>query len=129
MASLSVEPCAGAETLVTLFSVPGTAEDAEAFVQREHEFRFLNVTPTEADGSPCAQQAVVCAAYSDEEYKALRCRLGSSSSATRRGESTRCGAGHRMRACCPAECTFGIVCSPLRGLASKSTTLSWMAPS
>ena len=76
MASLSVEPCAGAETLVTLFSVPGTGEDAEAFVQREHEFRFLNVTPTEADGSPCAQQAVVCAAYSDEEYKALRCAPG-----------------------------------------------------
>jgi hypothetical protein len=45
-----------------------------AFVEREHEFRFLAVTPLHKDGRPYSQQAVVCSKYSDEEYRRIRCK-------------------------------------------------------
>jgi len=72
LSSLSVEPCEGESILVTVFEV--SVNEVSAFIAREHEFRFLAVTPEGKDGHPFPQQAVVCARYSDEEYRRIRCQ-------------------------------------------------------
>ncbi|CAN6360419.1 unnamed protein product [Urochloa humidicola] len=70
--SLSVEPCDGEMIVVTVFEIK--EEEVPAFIEREHEFRFLAVVPEGLDGVPFANQAVVCARYSDEEYFKERCQ-------------------------------------------------------
>uniref|UniRef100_A0A0E0L1H4 Uncharacterized protein n=1 Tax=Oryza punctata TaxID=4537 RepID=A0A0E0L1H4_ORYPU len=64
--SLSVEPCEGELIVVTVFEIK--EDEVPAFIEREHEFRFLAVVPEGLDGVPYANPAVVCARYSDEEY-------------------------------------------------------------
>ncbi|CAI5971923.1 unnamed protein product, partial [Closterium sp. NIES-65] len=84
--SLSVEPCEGEEIVVTLFSIPAT--EVPAFMEREHEFRFLLVPPSRlspvaaSPGSAAAESAsialeptrgaVICSRYSDREYFQIR---------------------------------------------------------
>ncbi|CAN6328573.1 unnamed protein product [Urochloa humidicola] len=70
--SLSVEPCEGEMIVVTVFEIK--EEEVPAFIEREHEFRFLAVVPEGLDGVPFTNQAVVCARYSDEEYFKERCQ-------------------------------------------------------
>ncbi len=45
MASLSTEECEGEELVVSLFEI--RREDLPALVEREHEFRFIDVLPIE----------------------------------------------------------------------------------
>ncbi|CAI5458899.1 unnamed protein product [Closterium sp. Yama58-4] len=80
--SLSVEPCEGEEIVVTLFSIPVT--EVPAFIEREHEFRFLLVPPSRlspvaaspdslaAESSSPTHGAVICSRYSDQEYLQIR---------------------------------------------------------
>ncbi|PUZ66401.1 hypothetical protein GQ55_3G305000 [Panicum hallii var. hallii] len=70
--SLSVEPCEGGLIVVTVFEIK--EEEVPAFIEREHEFRFLAVVPEGLDGVLFTNQAVVCARYSDEEYFKERCQ-------------------------------------------------------
>lgn len=71
--SLSVEPAEDAELLISCFEIEGTREAAEAFVLREHEFRFVAVSPVALDGSPTGRPGVLCARWSDEQYRQQRC--------------------------------------------------------
>ncbi|XP_066365924.1 uncharacterized protein [Miscanthus floridulus] len=70
--SLSVEPCDSELIVVTVFEIK--EEEVPAFIEREHEFRFLAVVPEGLDGVPFTNRAVVCACYSDEEYFQGRCQ-------------------------------------------------------
>ncbi|XP_062231199.1 uncharacterized protein LOC133928750 isoform X2 [Phragmites australis] len=70
--SLSVEPCKGELIVVTVFEIK--EDEVPAFIEREHEFRFLAVVPEGLDGVPFTNPAVVCARYSDEEYFQERCQ-------------------------------------------------------
>ncbi|GMH35973.1 hypothetical protein BSKO_03841 [Bryopsis sp. KO-2023] len=76
--SLGVEPCKGAELWVACFEVPATKEAIEAFIEREHEFRFVKVFPEDlaengfSTGAK-SRPAVLCCRNTDEEYKAKRC--------------------------------------------------------
>ncbi|TVU18962.1 hypothetical protein EJB05_35085 [Eragrostis curvula] len=70
--SLSVEPCKGELIIVTVFEIK--EDEVPAFIEREHEFRFLAVVPEGLDGVPFTNPAVVCARYSDEEYFQERCK-------------------------------------------------------
>ena len=79
VASLSVEPAppGAPPLLVSLFEVGATPEAAAALVDREHEFQLLAL-PVEdwggGEGSATnARLAVVCAAWSDDAYRAARC--------------------------------------------------------
>eukprot|EP00877_Chromochloris_zofingiensis_P014569 jgi/Chrzof1/9366/Cz04g00060.t1 len=73
MSSLSCEPYAGHEVVVSLFEVPYNPEAVAAFINREHEFRLVAVRPTTLEGTPLDRLAVLCAKYTDAEYKARRC--------------------------------------------------------
>ncbi|GER37012.1 ureide permease 5, partial [Striga asiatica] len=44
-----------------------------SFIEREHEFRFLAVTPETFYGLFYTTPSVLCACYSDEEYFMNRC--------------------------------------------------------
>nr|XP_018623423.1 uncharacterized protein LOC104087607 isoform X3 [Nicotiana tomentosiformis] len=57
ISSLSVESCEGETLIVTIFEIQRS--EIPAFIEREHEFRFL---------------AVICTRYSDEEYLKTRCK-------------------------------------------------------
>lgn len=81
LSSLSVEPCVGESIVVTVFEI--SVSEVPAFIEREHEFRFLAVTVEDKEGQPFSQQAVICARYSDEEYRRIRCQ-GSSEEYYRR---------------------------------------------
>ncbi|EFJ42039.1 hypothetical protein VOLCADRAFT_119537 [Volvox carteri f. nagariensis] len=76
--------------VVSLFEVPYTPANVAAFISREHEFRFVAVQPLElgtgqplelgtgqplelGTGQPIGRKAVVCAANTDSDYRALRC--------------------------------------------------------
>eukprot|EP00898_Chlorokybus_atmophyticus_P001136 jgi/Chlat1/2022/Chrsp158S02302 len=72
MSSLSVEPCENMALMVTQFEVDSA--EIPKFVKREHEFRFLAVTPETIVGGNHEREAVVCARYSDEEYRRFRCK-------------------------------------------------------
>ena len=50
VSSLSVEEHPGGSIVVTLFEVEATPQAVEAFIQREHEFRFVAVQPRGMDG-------------------------------------------------------------------------------
>lgn len=72
ISSLSVEPCFGECILITIFEI-GISE-IPAFMEREHEFRFLMVFPENLDKTSTSQATVVCARYNDEEYFDQRCK-------------------------------------------------------
>ncbi|KAG2427811.1 hypothetical protein HXX76_012135 [Chlamydomonas incerta] len=59
--------------VVSLFEVPATPASVAAFIGREHEFRFVGVEPTDLAGRPLGRKAVVCAANTDADYRAMRC--------------------------------------------------------
>ncbi|KAL2651771.1 hypothetical protein R1flu_019899 [Riccia fluitans] len=71
MSSLSVEPFPGESIVVTVFEI--SQSEVPAFIEREHEFRFLAVTVHTLEGEISAHKAVICARYSDEEYRRDRC--------------------------------------------------------
>lgn len=73
ISSLSCEECEGEEIVVTLFEIQSTPESREAYVEREHEFRFLAVQCEDFSGNPCPTLAVLCAAWNDESYREARC--------------------------------------------------------
>ena len=59
MSSLSVEAGADTDTIVvSLFEVRKTEASIAAWIDREHEFRFLAVQPYSMDGLKEAQLAV-----------------------------------------------------------------------
>ena len=68
MASLSCEPHAGSELVVALMDVPLEEPSWADFVVREHEYQFVAVA---VDGLP--RPAVLCAAWTDEDYRRVRC--------------------------------------------------------
>lgn len=72
MSSLSVEPLTESEILVTMFEIQHTQQSIQAFIQREHEFKFVAVQPQTLQGG-VDRFGVVCARNTDEEYKAVRC--------------------------------------------------------
>ncbi|KAJ0978551.1 hypothetical protein J5N97_014025 [Dioscorea zingiberensis] len=72
VSSLSVEPCEGEWLVVTVFEIK--KEEVSAFMEREHEFRFLAVFPEDLEGKPFTRPAVICARYSDDEYFRIRCK-------------------------------------------------------
>lgn len=72
ISSLSVEPCRGETLIITVFEI--NKSEVPSFIEREHEFRFLAVTPEEMTGEPSTWRAVVCARYTDEEYFQFRCK-------------------------------------------------------
>lgn len=72
ISSSSVEPCEGETLIVTLFEIQRS--EIPAFIQREHEFRFLAVIPETLNGLFYINPAVICTRYSDEEYLKNRCK-------------------------------------------------------
>ncbi|KAA8548973.1 hypothetical protein F0562_000657 [Nyssa sinensis] len=72
ISSLSVEPHEGETIILTVFEIQRS--EIPAFIEREHEFRFLAVFPETLDGKPYTSPAVLCARYSDEEYFQIRCK-------------------------------------------------------
>ncbi|XP_051152669.1 uncharacterized protein LOC127266452 isoform X4 [Andrographis paniculata] len=72
ISSLSVEPCEGENLVVTTFEI--RRSEIPAFIEREHEFRFLAVTPETFNGLLYTTPAVLCTRYSDEEYFHDRCK-------------------------------------------------------
>ncbi|XP_015059533.1 uncharacterized protein LOC107005448 [Solanum pennellii] len=71
ISSLSVEPCEGETLIVTIFEIQRS--EIPAFIEREHEFRFLAVIPETLNDLFYVNPAVICARYSDEEYLKNRC--------------------------------------------------------
>ncbi|CAN4104690.1 unnamed protein product [Withania somnifera] len=72
ISSLSVEPCEGETLIVTIFEIQRS--EIPAFIEREHEFRFLAVIPETLNGLFYINPAVICTRYSDEEYMKNRCK-------------------------------------------------------
>ncbi|XP_019067119.1 uncharacterized protein [Solanum lycopersicum] len=72
ISSLSVEPCEGETLIVTIFEIQRS--EIPAFIEREHEFRFLAVIPETLNDLFYVNPAVICARYSDEEYLKNRCK-------------------------------------------------------
>lgn len=58
VSSLSCEPWEGGELVVSLFEVPANTASIAAFIEREHEFRFLAVHPTTLQGQSTGRVAV-----------------------------------------------------------------------
>lgn len=75
VSSLSVEECPGMETVVTLFEIKATEDAIAAFIQREHEFRFLAVRPSAFfdHAVESRRTAVICGRNTDENYRKTRC--------------------------------------------------------
>lgn len=86
ISSLSVEEHPDSELIVTLFEINATPESIQAFIQREHEFRFVAVTPHKlkrnsnenSEEEPLAtlveeRAAVICARNTDANYRQRRC--------------------------------------------------------
>ncbi|XP_019198153.1 PREDICTED: uncharacterized protein LOC109191921 isoform X2 [Ipomoea nil] len=72
ISSLSVEHCEGETLVISKFEIPKS--EIPAFIEREHEFRFLAVTPETLNGLFYTNHAVLCARYTDEEYFKNRCK-------------------------------------------------------
>ncbi|KAG8372918.1 hypothetical protein BUALT_Bualt12G0117000 [Buddleja alternifolia] len=72
ISSLSVEPCEGEFLVVTTFEI--RRSEIPSFIEREHEFRFLAVTPETFNGLLYTSPSVLCARYSDKEYFLNRCK-------------------------------------------------------
>ena len=94
VSSLSCEPVGGGgdgqdlEIVVALFEVPFSPAAVAAFIEREHEFKFVAVRPLAlaapggdsggdggggSNGALLERRAVLCAANTDEAYRAARC--------------------------------------------------------
>lgn len=74
VSSLSVEEHPDSEIVVSLFEVEATPASVAAFIEREHEFRFVAVEPLHSDsGRPLGRRAVVCARWDDASYRQRRC--------------------------------------------------------
>jgi hypothetical protein len=58
IASLSCEPCESEELVISLFEVEHTPDSVNAFIAREHEFKFCIVEPLTLDGLPTGLKAV-----------------------------------------------------------------------
>lgn len=58
VSSLSCEPFAGGDLVISLFEVPYSDRAVAAFIEREHEFKFVAVQPLTLDGGPTGRQAV-----------------------------------------------------------------------
>eukprot|EP00198_Chlamydomonas_reinhardtii_P011224 XP_001700561.1 predicted protein [Chlamydomonas reinhardtii] len=63
----------GAAPSLPYMCVPATRDSVAAFIGREHEFRFVAVQPADLEGRALGRKAVVCAANTDADYKAMRC--------------------------------------------------------
>ncbi|KAI3459246.1 hypothetical protein Pfo_015909 [Paulownia fortunei] len=72
ISSLSVEPCESETLVVTTFEI--RRSEIPSFIEREHEFRFLAVTPETFNGLLYTTPSVLCARYSDDEYFLNRCK-------------------------------------------------------
>ncbi|XP_073054524.1 uncharacterized protein [Primulina eburnea] len=72
ISSLSVEPCEAETIVITIFEIQRT--EVPSFMEREHEFRFLAVTPETFNGLFYTSPSVLCARYSNEEYFLKRCK-------------------------------------------------------
>ncbi|PIN08801.1 hypothetical protein CDL12_18620 [Handroanthus impetiginosus] len=72
ISSLSVEPCESETLVVTTFEIQRS--EIPSYIEREHEFRFLAVTPETFNGLLYTTPSVLCARYSDEEYFQNRCK-------------------------------------------------------
>eukprot|EP00249_Psilotum_nudum_P007715 c20769_g1_i3 orf=208-945(+) len=70
--SVSVEPAPEESIIITVFEI--SIAEVPAFIEREHEFRYLAVTPESLDGTPFPHPAVICGHFSDEEYHRVRCK-------------------------------------------------------
>lgn len=74
ISSLSVEPHPDSEIIVTVFEIPATPHSIAAFIEREHEFRFVAVEPICYHTNVSLNRpAVICGANTDANYKAIRC--------------------------------------------------------
>ncbi len=73
ISSLSCEPCAEGELVVSLFEIEFSPATVKAFIEREHEFKFTAVEPLNLDCSTTGLKAVICAANTDEHYFKTRC--------------------------------------------------------
>eukprot|EP00850_Spirogloea_muscicola_P014221 SM000100S09448 [mRNA] locus=s100:405144:410147:+ [translate_table: standard] len=71
MSSLSAE-ADNSNIVVTVFEIK--ASEVPAFIEREHEFRYLAVVPESLDGQALGRRAVLCSRYSNEEYRSVRCQ-------------------------------------------------------
>ncbi|KZV48046.1 hypothetical protein F511_28971, partial [Dorcoceras hygrometricum] len=71
ISSLSVEQSEAESVVITIFEIQRT--EVSSFIEREHEFRFLAVTPETFNGLFYTSPAVLCTRYSDEEYLLNRC--------------------------------------------------------
>jgi len=71
MSSLSTEYCPGEKIIVVVFEIP--KNEIPQFYEREHEFRFLEVTYQNIDPANAEGKAIMCGRYSDEEYLEKRC--------------------------------------------------------
>jgi hypothetical protein len=67
IASLSLERSPGSSLVVSLFEVPYSLAAVDAFIAREHEFKFVAIRPHSLEGAPEAGKwAVICSRWSDE---------------------------------------------------------------
>lgn len=73
ISSLSVEPHEESSIVVSLFEVDASTDAINAFIDREHEFRFLLVNPVTLDGTFDGRPAIICGRNTDENYKSTRC--------------------------------------------------------
>jgi hypothetical protein len=74
ISSLSVEPHPDSEIAVTVFEIPATPHSIAAFIEREHEFKFMAVEPIcFHTNHSLRRSAVICGANTDANYKATRC--------------------------------------------------------
>ncbi|KAH6780161.1 hypothetical protein C2S52_011398 [Perilla frutescens var. hirtella] len=72
ISSLSVEHCESEALVVTTFEIQRS--EIPSYIEREHEFRFLAVTPETLNGLFYTTPSVLCARYSDDEYFLNRCK-------------------------------------------------------
>ncbi|CAA0817533.1 Unknown protein [Striga hermonthica] len=70
ISSLSLEPCEGESVVVTTFQI--LRSDIPAFIETEHEFRFLAVSSVLSVFF--RNECPIRASYSDEEYFQHRCK-------------------------------------------------------
>ena len=73
MGSLSCEAAAGAELVVCLFDIALDGEFVAAWVEREHEYQFVATPVFTSDGEALPERALLCTAWTDEEYRRERC--------------------------------------------------------
>ncbi|KAK9802978.1 hypothetical protein WJX73_002803 [Symbiochloris irregularis] len=73
IASLSCEECPDQAIVTSLFQIQADMKSVEAFIDREHEFRFLAVDVNLLDGRQWPHKAVICGRWNDSDYRRERC--------------------------------------------------------